>query len=404
MKKILGVVLASALVAGAFAQVTTGVEFRTNVDVANWTLKKDSDAAAAHLKQTHKDDTKIGVTASSENAGVTAEVTFDLNKTTLGMGDVCGYFKVKGLTFTAGKFDSRFTKRLHQAKSNAINLSFIEPYKLGSAKFSISNVTVTTGGNKQNITLSKAIELDFAHDADNITHGTDLALVGDYTFEIGESKLLIKASIFNSKPKFKNIESGFGFEAAFQAKVFSIDAIIKVPDADQVVAGVYFRMMPMDMLDFVVGATLGFDKEVKYFQGEDVNSLIAAFDARARIKPLDPLAITVMGNFSFVSAKASGTNWDAKAYSDSKYVALNAEYMINDMITLFGEAGYFDAEAKAYEKQSNIKFQVGTNIKPVENVKVSGAVRADLPLYSDTPAKGASMFGLSIPVAMHIAF
>ena len=111
-----------------------------------------------------------------------------------------------------------------------------------------------------------------------------------------------------------------------------------------------------------------------------------------------------MGNFSFVSAKASGSGWDAKAYSDSKYVALNAEYALNDMFTLFGEAGYFDAEAKAYAEKSNIKFQVGTNIKPVENVKVSGAIRADVPLYSDTPAKGTPVFGLSIPVAMHIAF
>ena len=158
------------------------------------------------------------------------------------------------------------------------------------------------------------------------------------------------------------------------------------------------------MLDFVVGATLGFDKENKYYANEDVNILIAAFDARARVKPLDPLTISVMGNFSFVSAKASGTGWDAKAYSDSKYVALNAEYALNDMFTLFGEAGYFDAEAKAYNDQSNIKFQVGTNIKPVENVKVSGAIRADVPLYSDTPAKGTPVFGLSIPVAMHIAF
>ena len=405
MKKILGVVLASALVAGAFAQVTTGVDFRTRVDVADWTFKKDSDAKAAYLKQKHQaDDTKIGVSAAGKSAGVTAEVTFNLNNTTLGMGDVYGYFTVKGLTFTAGKFDSRFTKRLHQAKSNAIGLSILEPYKLGSAKFNISTVTVTAGGTKTNVTLPNAIVLNFAHDADNITHGTDLALVGDYTFAIGESKLLIKASIFNSNPKFKNVESGCGFEAAYQSSLFSIDAIVKVPDADQVVAGLYFRMMPMDMLDFVVGATLGFDKENKYYANEDVNILIAAFDARARVKPLDPLTISVMGNFSFVSAKASGTGWDAKAYSDSKYVALNAEYALNDMFTLFGEAGYFDAEAKAYNDQSNIKFQVGTNIKPVENVKVSGAIRADVPLYSDTPAKGTPVFGLSIPVAMHIAF
>jgi len=55
-------------------------------------------------------------------------------------------------------------------------------------------------------------------------------------------------------------------------------------------------------------------------------------------------------------------------------------------------------------EDSSVKFQVGTNIKPVENVTVSGAVQAAIPIYSDTPAKGTPVFGLAIPVAIKIAF
>ena len=112
------------------------------------------------------------------------------------------------------------------------------------------------------------------------------------------------------------------------------------------------------------------------------------------------LSFTVMGNYSLETAKQG----DNKAYTDGKYIALNASYMLNDMFTLFGELGYFDENTKAYKEKDNIKFQVGTTINPVENVTVSGAVQAAILIYSDTPAKGTPVFGLSIPVTMKIAF
>ncbi|MDR9858809.1 hypothetical protein [Treponema socranskii] len=407
MKKILGVVLASALVAGAFAQVTTGVEFRTKVTAADWTFKKDTDPDAAYFAQDNLDDTHIGVTAAGKNAGVTAEVTFDLNNALtlngkdysfigdingdgvtdekdklalskdplLAAGDVLGWFNIGGLKFTAGKFASRSTNamglRMRQSVGKIVSISFVEAYKFGTA-----------------------IEKNVGVDANNMTHGTNLAAIGDYTFPIGDAKLLVKAAIFDSDPGFPHLKSGYGFEAAYQSKLFTIIADVKVPKAYTAVTGVYFRMMPINMLDFAVGGTLAFDNS-----GTTDNTTIG-LDARVRILPLDALSFTVMGNYSLETAKQG----DNKAYTDGKYIALNASYMLNDMFTLFGELGYFDENTKAYKEKDNIKFQVGTTINPVENVTVSGAVQAAIPIYSDTPAKGTPVFGLSIPVAMKIAF
>lgn len=380
MKKILGVVLASALVAGAFAQVTTEVEFRTKVTAADWTFNKDSDADAAYLTQDNLDDTKIGVSAAGKNAGVTAEVTFDLDKATiLDVGDVLGWFNVGGLKFTAGKFTSRSTNamglRMRQAVGKIIAVSFVEAYKFGTA-----------------------IDKNVGVDANNMTHGTNLAAIGDYTFPIGDAKLLVKAAIFNSTPKFPHLKSGYGFEAAYQSDLFTIIADVKVPYANTAVTGVYFRMMPIDMLDFAVGGTLAFDNRNAY------DSTTIGIDARVRILPMDALSFTVMGNYSLETQKQEIGGKTYKGYTDGKYIALNASYMLNDMFTLFGEAGFFDAEAKEYKGKDNIKFQVGTTMKPVENVTVSGAVQAAIPIYSDTPAKGTPVFGLSIPVAMKVAF
>ena len=409
MKKILGVVLASALVAGAFAQVTTGVEFRTGVDVADWVFNKDTDPDAAYFTQDNLDDTHIGVTAAGKNAGVTAEVTFDLNealilnakdnkwdrngdgtidekdnlilskKPLLAAGDVYGWFNVGAFKFTAGKFASRSTNamglRMRQSVGKIVSISFVEAYKFGTAI-------------KDNVGV----------DANNMTHGTNLAAIGDYTFPIGDAKLLVKAAIFDSDPGFPHLASGYAFEAAYQSDLFTIIADVKVPKAYTAVTGVYFRMMPISMLDFAVGGTLAIDNS-----GATDNTTIG-IDARARILPLDALSFTVMGNYSLETRKQG----DNKAYTDGKYIALNASYMLNDMFTLFGELGYFDADTKKLAKTSvedgSIKFQVGTTIKPVENVTVSGAVQAAIPIYSDTPAKGTPVFGLSIPVAMKIAF
>ena len=392
MKKILGVVLASALVAGAFAQVTTGVEFRTGVDVADWVFKKDTDPDAAYFTQDNLDDTHIGVTAAGKNAGVTAEVVFDLNDHILSKlvpgakdyvyltaGDVYGWFNVGAFKFTAGKFASRSTNamglRMRQSVGKIVSISFVEAYKFGTA-----------------------IKGNVGVDANNMTHGTNLAAIGDYTFPIGDAKLLVKAAIFDSNPGFPHLASGYAFEAAYQSDLFTIIADVKVPKAYTAVTGVYFRMMPISMLDFAVGGTLAIDNS-----GATDNTTIG-IDARARILPLDALSFTVMGNYSLETRKQG----DNKAYTDGKYIALNASYDLNDMFTLFGELGYFDADTKKLAdtsiEDSSVKFQVGTTIKPVENVTVSGAVQAAIPIYNDTPAKGTPVFGLAIPVAIKIAF
>lgn len=408
MKKILGVVLASALVAGAFAQVSTGVEFRTAVDVADVTFKKAADPDASFLKQDNKDATKIGVTAAGKNAGVTAEVTFDLNegfvlngkdigadingdgvidekdtatiskKPLLAAGDVYGWFHIGGFNFTAGKLGSRFTNRMRQSVGKIINVSFAEPFKYGVA-------------------LYKHVGAD----ADNMTNGANLAAIADYTFAIGDAKLLTKAAIFDTTPGFPHLQSGYGFEAAFQSKLFTLDAVVKVPYANTAVTGVYVYVAPVKMLSVSAGGTLAWDNRKSTSKATD--DFAFGIDLRARVAPIDALAVTLMGNYSNNTAKDSGGNTKD---TNGMYITLNGTYMLNDMCDLFLEGGYFDKDGSDPKKvtTNNIKLQVGTTVKPVEHVTLSAAVQGVIPLYEGTQADGTASFQLVVPVALKVAF
>ena len=408
MKKILGVVLASALVAGAFAQVSTGVEFRTAVDVADVTFKKGADPAASFLKQDNKDDTKIGVTAAGKNAGVTAEVTFDLNegfvlngkdigvdingdgvidekdkatiskKPLLAAGDVYGWFHVGGFNLTAGKLGSRFTNRMRQSVGKIVTMSIAEPAKYGIA-----------------------IKGNVGFDADNMTNGANLAAIADYTFAIGDAKLLTKAAIFDTTPGFPHLQSGYGFEAAFQSKLFTLDAVVKVPYANTAVTGVYVYVAPVKMLSVSAGGTLAWDNRKSTSKATD--DFAFGIDLRARVAPIDALAVTLMGNYSNNTAKDSGGNTKD---TNGMYITLNGTYMLNDMCDLFLEGGYFDKDGSDPKKvtTNNIKLQVGTTVKPVEHVTLSAAVQGVIPLYEGTQADGTASFQLVVPVALKVAF
>ena len=371
MKKILGVVLASALVAGAFAQVSSGVEFRSVLDVADVTFKKNADPTQSYLKQDNKDDTHIGISAAGKNVSATAEFNVDLNTMTLGVGDVFATFHVGGFNLTAGKLGSRFTNRMRQSVGKIINVSIAEPAKYGIA-----------------------IKGNVGNDADNMTNGANLAMIGDYTFAIGESKLLAKAAIFDTTPGFPQLKSGYGFEAAFQSKLFTLDAVVKVPYASTAVTGVYLYIAPVKMLSVSAGGTLAWDNR------SSTENFAFGIDARVRVVPIDALAVTLMGNYSNNAAKDSGGNTTNK---DGMYVTLNGTYMLNDMFDLFCEAGYFDADVKG-ETNNNIKFQVGTTVKPVEHVTVSAAAQGVVPLYEGTQADGTASFQLVVPVALKVAF
>ena len=378
MKKILGVVLASALVAGAFAQVSSGVEFRSVLDVADVTFKKNADPTQSYLKQDNKDDTHIGISAAGKNVSATAEFNVDLNTMTLGVGDVFATFHVGGFNLTAGKLGSRFTNRMRQSVGKIINVSIAEPAKYGIA-----------------------IKGNVGNDADNMTNGANLAMIGDYTFAIGESKLLAKAAIFDTTPGFPQLKSGYGFEAAFQSKLFTLDAVVKVPYANTAVTGVYLYIAPVKMLSVSAGGTLAWDNRKSTSKATD--DFAFGIDLRARVAPIDALAVTLMGNYSNNTAKDSGGNTKD---TNGMYITLNGTYMLNDMCDLFLEGGYFDKDGSDPKKvtTNNIKLQVGTTVKPVEHVTLSAAVQGVIPLYEGTQADGTASFQLVVPVALKVAF
>ena len=384
MKKIIGVALVLVLVAtSVFAQVSTGAQFRQRVDIANFSLQ-NGNATYSFFDQDHKDDTKVAVSASTDNAGVVLEVSVDLNSPAWTVGDVYGWFSVGGFKMTAGKFASRFTNRLVQDRSRALGLSYL--FSTYGVKTSVIKVAGTDDG-------------------DNMTNGSNLATIADYTFDLDVAKLLVQGALF--KPAFNNImRSGFGFEAAFQMDMFTIDLVAKFPEPYHHSFGVYFQMYPVDLLQFAVGATLGIDST-----DADVKPFVYGIDGRVRLTPLDALAITVHANFSggVTSFSLAGINSKQTEYCFG--AVANVTYDINDKFAIFGEAGYsgLDVAKTTVTFSGNttttvnknesgaVRAQIGTLIRPVENVKLAASVQADIPTGG-----GATTIG--IPLVFDISF
>ncbi|MBQ9495500.1 MAG: hypothetical protein IJR50_07680 [Treponema sp.] len=395
MKKIIGVALVLVLVAtSVFAQVSTGAQFRQRVDIANFSLQ-NGNATYSFFDQDHKDDTKVAVSASTDNAGVVLEVAVDLDTPSwtinnvkggwFRIGDVYGWFRVGGFKMTAGKFASRFTNRLVQDRSRALGLSYL------FSTYGVKTSVIKVAGTK---------------DGDNMTNDSELATIADYTFDLDVAKLLVQGALFD--PAFNNImRSGFGFEAAFQMDMFTIDLVAKFPEPYHHSFGVYFQMYPVDLLQFAVGATLGIDST-----DADVKPFVYGIDGRVRLTPLDALAITVHANFSggVTSFSLAGINSKKTEYCFG--AVANVTYDINDKFAIFGEAGYSDLDVAkttvtfggntttTVDKNESgaVRAQIGTLIRPVENVKLAASVRADI------PTGGGATTTIGIPLVFDISF
>lgn len=304
MKKIASVAVLAA-VATAFASAEVKVEFNHNT-VLNAYQKESLKKASSDNKDTETwmnfDESKenLSITVENDYAGVSADIEIDnmpetteytvinsikgedtdsLSLTTVGdlKGSVetdtvavpgteihldsvyYGWFKFGALKFTAGRFNSRFTKNhkdsfleggLTDDKRALFGLSRDEEQDEGTGL-----------GNKT-----------FMIDANNITtvNGKrQVSAVADYTFaDVAGGKLLLKVAAVRNKDGYRSdadaadklqrgIGAGFAASAALQREDFSFEAVARTQLYNDILLGGYLSLNNIENTKVVLGGTFG---------------------------------------------------------------------------------------------------------------------------------------------------
>lgn len=367
MKKILGIVLAvSVFATTAFAQATVSITSGHTLNIVEAMInggENASDTATKFARQADGNGSNFKIAASTDNAGVEAEVDFSLDpeKTVKELGDIKAWFKIDWFKLSGGYFASRNSPKLKDG--TVLNFSWLAPKKLGNI-----------------IELKKpdgTKDPDVANDADNLTNGK-LATLFDFNIDMDAFKILLQLSVFSSTTKDGTgkiiggfdkkgkVYSGFGVGFAFSMENMKIDLAFKMPTYHTGSVGLWFSMTPVDFLQFLVGGAVGWDTDM----APKTKAVSWAADARLRVTPLDALAITLHFNYSGKQVKANGEAIDINGPYDGKngtgiYCVLNTTYNINDMLAVFGELGFWTASVKKdYHAMGG---QVGLQVKPVEN-------------------------------------
>lgn len=373
MKKVIGAVLASTLVAGvAFADPAITLNFRQRAYLYDQTQTYIGGGTDDTNKVTKMwDFTGYGgdtdcfvVDISTDYAGAHLDTdygtgTVGATETTASLDAYYGWVKFGGLTITGGKSDTRYTDKLTNGATQ-INLTDQESAKLGVSKFAYNKTYFATG--------YKAI---IGIDSDNFTaiNGTKAtSLVAAYAVKDLPGTLTLKAGIVDNN--YKTDEStaddkkyqyaGYAFSAAYlQPGLVDLEAIVKMPEQDQTVFGVFGTLLAVKNLKAVVGFTYANDS----IDGPDWTSATSAdrakhtemaFDVRAQYQINDKTK--TVAHFNYSSVKPDGD--DAET---SMYIIGDASYIVSDLVTGELSAGYY-----ANDLDDNDKADLGENYFVIE--------------------------------------
>lgn len=435
MKKILGTIAIAALLSSAvFADVKVSASAYVRPDVMSMEHDTKTEGAKPGISFFNQTldwtNSEIGVSASTENVGISANIGVDWGKVVANSFDVTkkqfdeiasksadpntkeddsllsrstasnvyvdnwnAWFTVAGFKTSIGNFNSRFSGGFLNKDIHDSNISFMP----GNWSLGIRGV--------------KGLQ-----DAGNFTRNdfiggsrSRLATVGDYTFKFGDEMLILaKAGItgISAAPVFGDgqfgMKTGYAFEAAFQMPLLVVDALVRVQKADTVSTSAFITVNPVKAMNLLVGATLGWAPNNKRVSGADFGWGV---DLGLRFALSDSMSITAQGNVGRVDENPA-----SQAYKDSVKNAtdeqkkesakkgwqggavLNWTMGINDIFKIYAEGG-FTGDGKL----NTIKAQFGTVIKPVANATVVAAVRG-----SGAPENGKMT--LDIPVSVKVAF
>lgn len=392
MKKRIAIALFFTLLCGILsAQVSTSLQIRQRLDVAEWSIIKGDGPNQANKdkylgQDIVADDTYVDFSASNANAGVDFSIKIDPDSKSaadkIAINSITAWFKVGDFTLTGTNDGSRFTHELSQSIDMTNGLSLLRPHRYGVAL------------NEDNTGNGHII----GQDADNMQMGS-WSTIADGMFVLNFANLFVRAALF--KTDFSQyLQAGLGFEAAFQTNMYTLTFLAKFPKAYQQIYGIYLEKPLVRTIQFVLGGTLGINSQTG---DAGIGTVAYGLDARFRVTPFDALAVTVHGNFSHSFYMASNKGRDQQLIG--AYAIVNANYRINDMFTAFVETGYekYDTLSAANvvtQKNGDIKGQTGIAIWPIENIRLAASVRAQTELSGDDGA----ITRIALPVACNIAF
>jgi hypothetical protein len=373
MKKILGIMLVGALIAGvAFADVSFTY---TGSAILGGTGKSISTAA-------RNDCFNLGF-GDQANGAV---IDWDIASGALSLDSYYGWMTfglpVGSLQVTTGKWESRYVNRVNQDAGD-LDGEYYEAFKPGVITgFNLTTGVVNTG--------------NFANDIDNLTAKKMGTVIGYTLDNVLPGKFMAKFGLVNDDGTYNEdagdevtIHSGFVGEVAYeQDKVIKLNFALKNYNEKQYGFGLFVSPLMLDKLSATAGFSMGmYNKKDTYDYSE------WGVDLRARYAITDKVAVTTMNNISGCKATPdAGDSVDDKAMWNM--VSVNAK--AGDNITFKATVQNTNSSFKAVKLASNVfavtpvceiqasakaKVTAGFDIRWTNAAPFAGTGTVRLPIY-----------------------
>lgn len=425
MKKIVSAVALAAVAASlatAEVTVTNNVRVRPMLySITNYTEKGTTDAYS-YSKLWDLDgfggskDT-LGVSGSTDFAGVKSEFTVNGSDNTFVVDNYYGWLNWGAFKLTGGKFDLRYTNRGNYTATEQGILDEEFSKTMGISSKNGLGALKVDGTNA----LTKISSLNWLVDFGNVagTNGEkNHALLGEYTFDdIGGGKLLLRAGLaenadpaaaetgaesydtYNAGTKAVTTKGKDGFtqSAGYVAEVAwekedlaKFDFIFKNPLNKAYGFGLYVTpLMIPNTKNVVVGFTYGTMKDV-------IDSAFAV-DFRAQYNITSEAVFALGAKYESLSVK------DADA-ENAMQVAGEFSYKVNDLLTAALDCGYFNTDLDDNDDNKDdgsqyINVSGRAKISAGKNAAVTTALRY---VHYLNPADGGTQGTFDIPVVLRI--
>jgi hypothetical protein len=352
MKKLMGLLVMTALVMGSVSAQKINMNYRTQASIA--TIVNDAsgtkvdffnlDEDGVAYDKAAKDDLVIALSGENAGASVTIQPTIDTNNAAspiaLGIDYYFGWVNFGQFKVTAGRFDSRYTGRVSNFAGNFHGVVG-EYVKLGG----IGGVTMIKDADNFG-TMGNATK----------TH----SLIGEYTFD----NLLIKLGFqeaniaLTDDMNWAPTSLGIGYKLdAFG----TIEGIFRLMATDTYVFGAYVRPNALvDGLDAVVGFTMGMETATS------TNEM--GIDVRAQYNISDAFYVATNVNFTkFVS-----DDW-------GMWISGNGTYKVNDLLTGQLTVSYIDEAVNS----RSINALIGAELYTMSGCSISTGVEVQYNLDAE---------------------
>ncbi len=367
MKKLIGLLVITALVMGSVAAQSLSMNYRTQATILNVNdLTADKPVAeffnlnenGVAYESRARDDLTITFSGEKAGASVTLEPNVQGLNTTIGANAYYGWASFGPLKLTAGKFDSRYTGRVSGFAGN-YNGIVGEYVKLGglkdatmiedAANLGVSGTAARVHTLIADLTIDKLlIKLafqDYTTGSSN-NHDGDIEVNDDGTFVWAPTSVSLGYSI-----------DPFG----------TIEGIFRLLAKDVIVLGAYIRPNKLvPNLDAVVGFTFGMDNT-----GTDMASEMG-IDVRAQYT-IDKLLLATNMNFM----KYKNDEW-------GMWIAASGNYKINDTLTGRLTVSYIDESKQAGGEGKSFNGLLGLEIIAMRNSSISTGVELRYDLAAET--------------------